>query len=272
MLKKRLDYSQLKVIQLNILKDVDAFCRENNITYYLTYGTLLGAVRHQGYIPWDDDIDIAMPRKDYEKFLSNYNLNGSKKNVYQVVAIELNNAYPYPFGKVQDLSTVLLEYSDINYPLGINIDIFPIDGLPVDLNKSDKHFLKIKWLMMIMNLKKVKITIKRSFLKNLILLIGKILTLLIPYRFIVCKMSYIAQRYDYEKSDYVSNLSCPDGKHERTSKRVFENSIEILFEGNNFYAPIGYHEWLHNIYGDYMKMPPVPERVSHHKFEIYKIL
>ncbi|KAA4960354.1 LicD family protein, partial [Bacteroides fragilis] len=91
MLKKRLDYSQLKVIQLNILKDVDAFCRENNITYYLTYGTLLGAVRHQGYIPWDDDIDIAMPRKDYEKFLSNYNLNGSKKNVYQVVAIELNN-------------------------------------------------------------------------------------------------------------------------------------------------------------------------------------
>lgn len=264
-----MDDKLLKEIQLEILKDVDSFCRKNSITYYLTYGTLLGAVRHKGYIPWDDDIDIAMPRSDYDSFLKLYNSRSLCNENYNFVSVELDRNYPYSFGKVQDTSTVLIEHSGINYPLGINIDIFPIDGLPDCLKESDKHFKKIKKYMLFMNFKNVKISTNRSFVKNLILLIGKILFCFIPYEFLIKKMSFLARKYNYETSNYVSNLSFPDGAHERTSKDVFCEKVEVQFEKNNFYAPARWDEWLHNIYGDYMSLPPIEERVSHHKFEIY---
>ena len=103
-MKKEINVEELKQIQLNILKFVDKFCKENNLKYYLAYGTLLGAVRHKGYIPWDDDIDIIMFREDYEKFVTTF-----KDVNYKVFATEVNSKYPYPFAKVGDTRTYFEE-------------------------------------------------------------------------------------------------------------------------------------------------------------------
>ena len=119
---------------LRILMAVDKTCRENQLRYYIWAGTMIGAVRHKGFIPWDDDIDIAMPRPDYERFIAH-----SKEwlpQPYEFVCAENDPRYPLPFGKVQDASTTLIERTHLHYLGGIYIDVFPIDGVPNSLAVS----------------------------------------------------------------------------------------------------------------------------------------
>lgn len=107
---------ELKDRQIAILDVVDAFCRENNINYWLDSGTLLGAIRHGGYIPWDDDIDIGMLRPDYDRFLAMFNKLNKQ---YQVFSVENDINFPYPFGKVLDTHTVLYEPNEQGVKLSI---------------------------------------------------------------------------------------------------------------------------------------------------------
>ena len=112
---------------MSMLKEIDSFCRTNGITYYLAFGTLLGAVRHQGFIPWDDDIDIMMPRKDYERFEQAFS---SVKN-YRFLTKNNTENFPYPYGKVIDTRTVKKEPLRTRYQvIGLDIDVFPIDNYP----------------------------------------------------------------------------------------------------------------------------------------------
>ena len=144
---KAITRDELRKIQLDILRSVSAFCMKNNLTYFLCYGTLLGAVRHKGYIPWDDDIDIAMPRPDYEKFIRSFNKSGGRScseygggscSEYggefrcgsedslslpteprlKVISRELDRNFPYTFAKVTNTSTVFEEFSSFKYELG----------------------------------------------------------------------------------------------------------------------------------------------------------
>lgn len=114
----------LKKTQLDILNTVATFCEKENINYVLFYGTLLGAVRHHGFIPWDDDVDIAMPREDYKRFMDSFPMDK-----YLCLCNEKDRTFPYSYGKVNRLDTKLIEVSNLIYDLGINIDIFPIDGI-----------------------------------------------------------------------------------------------------------------------------------------------
>ena len=114
---KKITKEEMKKIQINILDDVSKFCDENNIKYWIDCGTLLGAIRHKGYIPWDDDIDIGMLREDYDKFIKLYN---SKKSKYKLKCIELDKTYEYPFGKVIDTDTILYEPDEKGIKIAIN--------------------------------------------------------------------------------------------------------------------------------------------------------
>ena len=130
---------ELKKTQIEILDVVDTFCRENNINYWLDSGTLLGAIRHGGYIPWDDDIDIGMLRKDYDIFLKKFN---EKNERYKVYSIENNKNFPYPFGKVLDTHTILYEPNEQGVKLSVNIDVFIYDNAPNDDKIINKMYKK----------------------------------------------------------------------------------------------------------------------------------
>ena len=121
--RKYINVEELKHIQLDMLSDIAEFCEQNNIKYFLAYGTLIGAIRHKGYIPWDDDIDICMPRPDYDKFLSLYN---KKDSAYKAVAFELDENYKLPFAKVNDTRTVMWETMYDQDVFGVYIDVFPL--------------------------------------------------------------------------------------------------------------------------------------------------
>ena len=119
------EIAELKEIQLGILREIDKLCKAYHLKYFMSDGTLLGAVRHKGYIPWDDDLDIWMPRKDYEKLEQIMNQEDS---CYKVVNHKNTKGYIYAFGKAVDTRTILKENIEVNCPMGIYVDIFPYDG------------------------------------------------------------------------------------------------------------------------------------------------
>ncbi len=138
-MERRIDAVQLKKYQIDILKTVHRFCIDNKISYWLDSGTLLGAIRHKGYIPWDDDIDIAMLRPDYDKFMRLFN---EKNERYKFYTIENNSQFLYPIGKVLDTSTVLYEPNKQGNKLSINIDIFVYDNAPDNDKLVEKMYKK----------------------------------------------------------------------------------------------------------------------------------
>lgn len=264
-MKEIKDIDELRSIQLEALKDVHKFCEENNLRYFLAYGTLIGAIRHKGYIPWDDDIDILMPRPDYERFLKTYN-----NEIYEALSYKKNKQYPYPYGKVFDKRTVLKEYSSFDLNFGVYIDVFPLDGVPENPQKAKVICEKIHILNNIMNLKKNKVKgIKRSFKKQIMFIILQCIVCFIPYRWVIKKTDKLCSTETYESSK--QHVGCfMDGEYFRLhSKEACKNLILSEFENNQFYIPQGYDEILTNNYGNYMQLPPEKERISTHTFKAW---
>lgn len=261
-MKNEIGIDELKRIQLDLLIDIDKYCTSNHLTYFLAYGTLIGAIRHHGYIPWDDDIDIdiAMPRPDYDRFVESYMGNGG---YYRVVTHKKDNRYTKPFAKVYDDRTVINEYMYHQYNYGVYVDVFPIDGIDPKLNQIEKN----QWLIKLLNTKLAILDSKRSFSKNMIMALGKILLSPISVDSIVNKMERNAKQVDYTTAKYIGNISYSVyGKGDMVERELLSSTIEGTFEGHTFKMPKGYDEYLRHIYGDYMKLPPVEKQKTHHSF------
>ena len=257
---KRVTPEELKTIQLDLLQKTADFCEQNGLRYFLCGGTLIGAVRHKGYIPWDDDIDIAMPRPDYDKFVRTFNKQG---NYYQVVSRETNHAYAYAFAKVYDNRTLLQELHYKGCSFGVYIDILPADGV-----KDASQIRKIMWLHKILNTKKANYY-KRTLLKKIINTFGKLLLLPFSAYQIAGWMDSEARRYAFGSLPHAGLIANPLGVGEMVDKSVFDGDIFQIFEGRQYRVPAGYDAWLRSIYGDYMQLPPVEHRVTHHTFDAW---
>ncbi len=260
---KSIDTKRLKEIQVEILNSVTEFCDENKLEYFLGYGTLIGAVRHQGFIPWDDDIDLVMKRKDYEIFIATFNGHNQDHKVY---SCKNTSWYPFPYAKISDETTVLKEENDnMTGEIGVNIDLFPLDYLP----KDKKVLKKIKHLYNILMLKSIKINKNRSLVKNIILRVSKVLFKGKSPNGIANQIDQVALS-SYEKTKNMGNLVFTEKTTDYAQAPAFKTGEEAEFEGRTYTIPKGYHEWLTNFYGDYMTLPPEESRVTHHHFLAYE--
>lgn len=248
---------------MDILCFVDKLCRENNINYWIDCGTLLGAVRHKGYIPWDDDIDIGMLRKDYEEFKKVFNQNSK----YKFLCAENEKSYFLPFGKVIDTSTVLYEPNKKGYKLAVYIDVFVYDNAPDDDIELNKMYDKRDFWRKLNNAQTGHHRKTNNQLKEIIVKIGSFILKLFPKGYFNRKAINVSIKYAKCNTKRVGNFTSE--KRMVCNKSVFKEFVELSFEGKNFKAPIGYDEWLSAFYGNYMELPPKEKQVSHHEFEAY---
>ena len=263
---KKIGLDELKIIQLNILDVVDKFCKENGINYFLDCGTLLGAARHSGYIPWDDDIDIGMLRDDYNKFLKLFNKENSR---YQLKAVEIDDKFLYPMGKILDTNTILYEPNKENgIKLCINIDVFVYDNAPDDNKKCNKMF---KRRDLYNKLRYVQIRPDKydhsSLLKRIKRFFLKIYIKFLPQNYYTKKIISNSKKYINDNTKRIGNFV---GETKFVcDKDVFKSHTTLTFEKRKYPVPIGYDTYLTNFYGDYMKLPPIEKRISRHEFEAY---
>lgn len=262
-MKKELSLSEIREIQLQILGFIDSFCKKRNLRYSLAAGSLLGAVRHHGYIPWDDDIDIMMPRPDYEVFVNEF--DGFKANLV-VQDAHSDPSHYLPWAKVYDNRTELISSNSIG---GVYVDIFPIDGLPdwsclKDYCTEVQKLTNQLWYSMKPNYEYVG--------ENKTLLRAKVFVkqLIYPSRKrVLSKWRSFYNKYPFEKSEFAGEITSIYGMKEHMPKRIFEKFVDMPFEERTYKCIQDYDIYLNKLYGDYMILPPVEERVSHHHQVVY---
>ncbi len=260
--------NELKSIELSILIEIDCFCKEHGLRYFLSSGSLLGAIRHKGFIPWDDDADVMMPRPDFDKFM----------NLYQSEKYILNYpgkpGYYQSIGKLAHTGTVLIQKLPLaDEPIGVHVDILPLDGEPDDESEYKKHVYALKLLhrrtLHLRRLRFLPITfeyIKSCFQKWREFRKTMFMSMSCVYKRIDKK----AHQYDYNSSNYVGYITMSRyGIKQRHRKQIFDDYILVQFEGYDFPAPVGYDEYLRNLFGDYMQLPPEDKRVSAHAWTAY---
>ena len=252
--------------EIEILDTIVEICEKNNLRYVLVGGTLLGAVRHQGYIPWDDDLDIGMPRKDYEQFLK-VTENELKDN-YMLDYYGTNKKYWIPFAKVRIKDTIYQEELLRNYKTnhGIWIDIFPLDNAESE-NENGIIFRQrlISFFKKIALLKLQNYT--KSKIKNFIKYIVKYT---ININAIVRIENYLMQLNKNDNSKYFVNFGSQYGIKKQTHlKEKYFPAKELEFEGKKYKVPNDYDYVLTKIYGkNYMELPPIEKRVTHNPIRI----
>lgn len=259
---RKLSLEECKKISFFILCDIADYCEKHDLRYYLSVGTLLGAIRHKGFIPWDDDIDIMMPRPDYDRFLNEYQspLCDIKK--------PFDKNYSYPFAKVYDSRTVIIENTITKDEIGLYVDVFPLDGLPDNISKQTRHCKRIYFWRDLIKHKYSSFDRRRTKIKSFLIPITKFLLKPISYHAICKIIDSLSRKYPYDYSDDIGNHVW--GYKFKNYKRHWMEPAQIgLFEGFHFKIPNDYDSFLRANYGDYMKLPPEDQRVTHHEFIAY---
>lgn len=256
---------------LRIAKAFDKFCNKHNLQYFAIGGTCIGIIRHKGMIPWDDDIDVAMPRDDYERFLK----LAETELDSDFCLINARNTLKYynSITKMCDAHTTLWEGPACQCVIGAFIDIFPMDGLP-NTNPEDRIAYFNNYLRLRNSAEGVALKANIRSLLSAIKHRNKLMISRVYWnwkyrllrkqnnRFKMCD-DYL-KNYSYEDSEYVAYLGTFRGPRIITRKACFESYIYMPFEDFQLRVPIGYDEYLQNTFGDYMRLPPKEEQVSNH--------
>ena len=259
-----MNIEQIKNCQMGIMTKIHEFCIKNGLKYSLWGGSLIGAARHGGYIPWDDDIDICMLRKDYEFFIANFNFDK-----YGVSSCD-NDLYPYPFAKAYDKTTEKIEsvYLPKEYKIGVDVDIFPIDELN-SLNNLTKAIVKKR--KKLIKLRQFSLCLKngkgiKGFLKRILATVynGKA-------NKYSKKLNSDAQKFSGVSSNLYMLYADPNIKMPLLiDKSIFADYQLHKFEDKEFFIVSEYDKLLTLCFGDWRKLPPESQRVTHHTFIAYQ--
>lgn len=268
---KELTLKEIQKASLQILKEVARICSENNIRYSLGFGTLIGAIRHKGFIPWDDDIDIVMPRPDYDRFLK-YMYDNKDKEKLKVFNRDTVDDYPYGITRICDTDYLMDTYNINDCGMGTFIDIYPFDGIgsgyETARNLMNEAF---NYSSRICSAHLIRFRIPRTFSIKQIWKAYKYFreSHKIGAAFYFDKIKEIVSSLDYDNSILVG---CPSWTLYRCvwKKEWVENLELAQFENEQFFIPVDYDEILRSIYGDYMQLPAEKDRIPHHDYKIYR--
>ena len=249
----------------DMFKIFHKICAKNNIKYYMLGGTMLGAIRHQDFIPWDDDMDIGMLREDYDR-LANLPANEWPDNITLNFPIKQPN-YTYSFAKLIDNSTTLIEDIGEGVIQGIYIDIFPLDGAGNSWEFVKFHNRIIGALISILHISNLYNYDKKTMLKRIVIKLIKLLKTSVWLKLIDLTLRYKTVR----SSRYIGNFLGAWGIKEIMDKNCYGEPTLYRFRDCKFYGPEKYHEYLSSLYGNYMQLPPMEKRKSHHKFKYVNI-
>ena len=265
----------LHQVDLNIAKEVVKLCRKYDLRYYMLGGTMLGAIRHKGFIPWDDDIDLGMPRVDYEKFL-----DIAQKELpqsFKVVNYRNTENYHYYITRILDTETKVAEIrigNDKEKYTNASIDIFPVDGTPNNCLLRKIYVFRILFHRAMMSLcykDSIDKDRKRSLPEKMLLLV----LMKLPIEKMTsaykqkCIIDKLMSKQDFDHSKYVANLMGAYRSKEIMPREVYGDGTLYPFEDTEFFGVDDYDGYLKRQYGDYMKLPPESSRKVH--FEIIEI-
>lgn len=249
-------------VELEIMQKIHLYCEKHNICYVMTYGTLLGAVRHKGFIPWDNDMDIAMLRDDFNRFLALTKIDPIDEHIY-VQHYTLDEKYHYMCIRVCDDRTVVNAPYLREQPerMGLWVDIFPMDGLQQGILATKWQKIQMKfywgvWRADVYGLQDVR--------NPLHWVIKRVALILLPNKHnrFNYRIDKISEKNSASKSKYVDYIF-EKTDNSKMQKRSVQNRILMSFEQYQFYAPKDYDSYLTDYYGNYMQLPPTDERVTH---------
>ena len=258
-----LNLQEIQQREFIMLKMVSELCDFHQIPYYLCGGTLLGAVRHHGFIPWDDDIDLLMPRPAYDRFIEVARTQPFLPD-YEFHSLELGNLDD-PCCKLADLNTyVQKDYSQDPRDHWLWLDIFPMDGCPESDVELSKVYKKVHAMRRLLRYMKLKPGTGRSALKALLKPVLKWPAIIVfGKRRTALRIDRLARQYDYRDTDTVAGIVFGYGIQERMIKAEFEPQLLFEFEGAQFTGPACFDTYLHALFGDYMIPPPEDQRRVH---------
>ena len=267
------ELNEIQNLALNILIQVDQFCKENRINYYLAYGTLLGTIRHKGFIPWDDDIDIWMKRDDYRRMVSLFPEWGEKHGLF----LNATQTVPMRYNRVH--AQICLQNTKLvpndrrnNYREGYFIDIFPLDGTP---NNPALRWMRLTHLQILKNIATLAayggdLKNKKGGKDKIVAKLAKMMRNTDTQK-VMLKYERVASRSKCDSSEFLQVLT-PGGRKGRNTlirREYFDTVSQKPFETITASVPTGYDMILRGIYGDYMQLPPIEARKPHHDFTLY---
>lgn len=266
-----LSVKDIQSVLLRIMKYVHAFCVENDIKYSLDGGTLIGAIRHKGFIPWDDDIDIAMPRPYYDKFVKTF----KDSDEYKLFAPERGNSY-INYARVCDVKSTIGDFVTpwTKENVGVWIDVFPIDGEAEDEDvwKKEVHrLIQYRNLMVFSRLPHSKFKKNASVRENIKVFWKKVLFFWLLTDLINKKSMKLQSSHDFWTSSYCGQMAFLSMWYSKRMPREWYDCEYVLrpFEDTNFYITSEYDNVLKSLYGDYMKLPPEVDQVAGHSDSIH---
>lgn len=257
--------NELQLKLLEMMSWLHSFITSHNLRYYVYGGTMLGVARHQGFIPWDDDVDIVMPRKDYEILCE---LLKSPIEHY-VIETPKSNAkdYLYTYAKFYDTSTSMTELARINVNRGVYIDIFPLDGLGNTLEEAQKYYKKIDNKNMLHAMRTCAYRKGRKWYKNIAVFLGGIIpNFIINNKKLSREIDELNKRRDFDEYQYFGvNMSTYRSK-DIHNQNILGKPTLYKFENIEVYGPENFEAYLTETYGDWRQLPPVDKRHSTHSF------
>ena len=262
------ELNEMQTYMLDMIKWFHSFCQKNNIRYYVVGGTMLGAVRHKGFIPWDDDIDVGIPRKDYERLLSNKDIWLKEEKRYEIESYrDGNKEFEYLYAKVYDTNTTLVDFSRCYIKRGVFMDVFPLDGIGSDKEDALRNYSHIQKRTNFLHTRACKVRKSRKWYKNMAIIASRLVPdFVLSNNKLIAKINNVCSERDFDSFPYVGNLLGMWGKKEIMPKSYFGTPTMYTFEDTEVYGPEDYDNYLTNVYKNWRQLPPIEKQKSDHDF------
>ncbi len=267
-MQKITEITEIQSHLADLLSHFADFCKEHNLTFFLSNGTLIGAVKYQKFVPWDDDCDVMMPRVDYDKLLTLYN-----NEKYRLLSVKTSKTWRMPYAKLSDRTTLLIEGGyEFGEELGISLDIFPIDRWhPKKRRASVQTFRAELYKRFLICANAPSFQTEKKGIKRFILWGIHITGKAFGWKRLQKKLCRMAEKSQKYPPTYVGCVVwCCHGTGEILPSGVFSNAVDVTFQGKTYPAPAGYDQYLTNLYGEWRNELPPEKQKSNHNIEVFK--